>query len=139
MDARIDEGPQNGSFSGQRFRMQPENTFSFAFLYDRELEAGYDLSASLRYSWQSKIYFDDAFQPNEPISGLDLTQSSYGLLNAQLAFAKHGKDWALDFWGENLTDREYLLDAGNGGVGFGMPTFIAAPPRTYGIGISWKF
>ena len=38
-----------------------------------------------------------------------------------------------------LTNKNYLLDAGNTGGAFGYPTFIPAEPRFYGIQASAKF
>ena len=139
MDAQIDNNPVNGSFAGQRFRMQPEDTYSLALLLDRELQSGHQLDASLSYSYQSRVYFDDAFQPAEPISGLPLLQDGYGLLQGRIALSSPNRPLTLELWGQNLADEEYLMDAGNGGAGFGAPTFIAAPPRTYGLSLSWRF
>ena len=39
----------------------------------------------------------------------------------------------------NLTDKRYLLDAGNTGGGFGVPTYIAGEPRFYGVELGANF
>jgi hypothetical protein len=51
-----------------------------------------------------------------------------------------GRD-AIDRGGfaRNLTNKRYLLDAGNTGGGFGDPTYIAGEPRFYGVEIGGRF
>ena len=39
----------------------------------------------------------------------------------------------------NLTNKRYLIDAGNTGGGFGIPTYIAGEPRFYGVELGAKF
>ena len=42
-------------------------------------------------------------------------------------------------WVHNLTNRKYLLDAGNTGGSFGDITVIPAEPRFYGVQVSAGF
>jgi len=39
----------------------------------------------------------------------------------------------------NLTNEDYLIDAGNTGGAFGTATFIAGEPRLYGVQVAAKF
>ncbi len=50
-------------------------------------------------------------------------------------------DYGLGFeaYVSNALDEEYLIDAGNTGDGFGIPTFISGPPRFYGVRVSKTF
>ena len=41
--------------------------------------------------------------------------------------------WAVEAFGENILDEEYIKDAGNSGDSLGMPTFIAGRPASYGL------
>lgn len=41
--------------------------------------------------------------------------------------------------GDNLADQKYLVDAGNTGDSFGIPTFIAGTRRTYRAEFSVNF
>jgi len=50
-----------------------------------------------------------------------------------------GGDWRVSAYADNLLDKEYIIDAGNTGGAFGTPTFIAAPPRFYGVEATYKF
>jgi hypothetical protein len=40
---------------------------------------------------------------------------------------------------KNAGDREYLIDAGNTGLNFGLPTFIVGAPRTWGVELTGRF
>ena len=45
--------------------------------------------------------------------------------------------WATS--GEFNSDEEFIIDAGNTGQAFGIPTFIAGPPRFFGVQFSVRF
>lgn len=81
------------------------------------------------------MYFEPA---NAPISGLDISQPGLGLVSARLGIA-NGDDWAVSVFASNLLDKEYLVDAGNTGGGFGNPTFVAGAPRFVGIELTLGF
>ena len=67
-----------------------------------------------------------------------ISQDSYGLLNlnAKLDF---NNGFGAEAYVSNALDEEYLIDAGNTGDGFGIPTFISGPPRFYGVRVSKTF
>ena len=44
-----------------------------------------------------------------------------------------GGKWQLIGYATNLTDNQYVLDAGNTGGAFGIPTFIRGLPRLFGV------
>ena len=62
-----------------------------------------------------------------------------GLLNARLGIANPGQGWELSVFASNLLDEEYLVDAGNTGGSFGNPTFVAGPPRFWGVQLDYDF
>ena len=66
-------------------------------------------------------------------------QESYGLLNLRLRYVPSHENWAVEVFGDNLLDEEYIKDAGNTGDGLGLPTFIAGEPRTYGVTLSLNY
>lgn len=39
----------------------------------------------------------------------------------------------------NVTDKNYLLDAGNTGGAFGIPTYIPGEPRFFGAAFTARF
>ncbi|WP_278381714.1 TonB-dependent receptor [Pseudoalteromonas distincta] len=135
LDAEIDDDSNNGNLAGNKFRLQPEWTFSTGLFYSTELSNLLNLTSSLIYSYRSEVYFEPA---NAPISGLDISQPGLGLVSARLGIAS-GDDWAVSVFASNLLDKEYLVDAGNTGGGFGNPTFVAGAPRFVGIELTLGF
>lgn len=47
--------------------------------------------------------------------------------------------WEITAHAENAFDREFLIDAGNVGGSFGIPTYIAGDPRRFRVqaGVRW--
>jgi len=43
------------------------------------------------------------------------------------------------WWKYQINDKEFIIDAGNTGGAFGIPTFIAGPPRFIGFQTSVNF
>jgi outer membrane receptor protein involved in Fe transport len=95
------------------------------------LDGGRNLYVRPGYTWRSSVYFEDQNQPN-------LRQAGYGLLGLRVGmrFASH---WDVSLWGDNLTNEKYLIDAGNTGLLFGIPTVIAGRDRSYGVTLRAKF
>lgn len=132
IDGGIDEGndfaPQ---FAGARFRLQPEWQAAAGFTIDAPLGGGIRFFATPSITYRSRIFFE---VPNDPL----ISQGPVTLINARagLSFA----DDRLEVAGfiRNATDEDYLLDAGNTGGAFGIPTFIPAEPRFYGIQITGR-
>ncbi|MBU1463540.1 MAG: N-acetylmuramoyl-L-alanine amidase [Alphaproteobacteria bacterium] len=58
-------------------------------------------------------------------------------LRAGVSFAEDR--YEISAFVRNATDRNYLLDAGNTGGAFGIPTFIPAEPRFYGAQLTGRF
>ncbi|KAF1708793.1 hypothetical protein CSC70_11820 [Pseudoxanthomonas kalamensis DSM 18571] len=117
--------------AGNAFRLTPEN--SLALGLDWSIPLGNDRSLYLRpsYNWRSHVYFTDENQ-----AGLE--QDAYGLFNLR-AGMRFGSRWEIGLWGNNLADEEYLIDAGNTGATFGIPTVIAGEPRSYGVNVIARF
>ncbi|MBB5716423.1 hypothetical protein [Sphingomonas aerophila] len=40
--------------------------------------------------------------------------------------------WSLELFVANLTNTRYVRDLGQGSLSFGLPSYVAAPPRTFG-------
>ncbi|MAK61719.1 MAG: TonB-dependent receptor [Ponticaulis sp.] len=115
---------------GNRLRLSPDSTASVSarFLFDLGFA---DLKIVPSYTWQDKVYFDNTERDL-------ISQDSYGLLNlnAKLDF---NNGFGAEAYISNALDEEYLIDAGNTGDGFGIPTFISGPPQFYGVRVSKTF
>ena len=47
--------------------------------------------------------------------------------------------FAVELFAKNVLDKDYLLDGGNTGDGFGLPTFIPGPDRMVGMTLTGRF
>ena len=128
--ARFDDEP-GSPFGGNKLRLSPDHKASLAariFLMD----AGFGtLSLVPSYTWQSQVYFDNT--ERELIS-----QEAYGLVNLNVQLDLEN-GFGVEAYVNNLTGEDYIIDAGNTGDGFGIPTFIAGTPTFYGARIRRSF
>jgi iron complex outermembrane receptor protein len=64
-------------------------------------------------------------------------QSGYGLLNASLRLAPESQHYSVTLYGENLTDRYYIVAGENNG---GLNLYqVEGMPRTYGLRVTAQF
>ena len=132
--ARFDDRDDDGNaqlYASHRFRLTPDHAAAIGLDWRVPMgSASFYLRPS--YSWKSKVYFEDENTPG-------LEQDAYGLFNLRMGVTLADGRWDLGVWGSNLTDEEYLIDAGNTGRQFGTPTFVAGQPRAYGITAKVRF
>jgi len=136
-----------GAYDGNRFRLSPDHSLSLAASF-RVPVAGGELDVRPSYTWQSKVFFDDnndrAVFQQPPRSFVadniqDELQKAYGLLNLRVSWTAENAPVTLEAFATNLTDKDYIIDAGNTGDSLGLPTFIAGPPRMFGAGITYRW
>ena len=94
------------------------------------------------YSWQSRFFFDDDndrsdLQPAD--FAVDEVQKAYGLLNLRAGIRTPDQKWRLEVALKNALDAKYVIDAGNTGDNFGIPSFIAGQPRMFTAEIGFQF
>lgn len=131
IDAQIDNDPGNGNLAGSRFRLQPEWQASGGFTVD------YDFGwarffATPTVTHRSTIFFQ------VPSTAL-LSQGPVTLVNARAGVSFADERYEIAAFIRNATDEDFLLDAGNTGGAFGVPTFIPGEPRFYGVEMTAKF
>lgn len=136
LEAEIDDDSTNGDLAGNRFRLQPELTASVGVFYSNPVSSKFNLTASLVYTYRSDVFFEPE---NAPIAGLAIGEDHINLVNARIGVGSVGQGWDVNLFANNLFDREYLVDGGNTGGVFGNPTFVAGPPRLFGIELNKKF
>ncbi len=131
IDGGIGDEASNGVFRGNQFRLQPKTTASGGAILRAPL-GGVTLYATPSVTYRTKVFFE---LPNNPA----ISTPGYTLVNlrAGLEFAE-GR-YNVGGFARNLTNKKYLIDAGNTGGGFGIPTYIAGEPRFYGIELGAKF
>ena len=114
--------------SGNRLQRTPETQVTGGFDWTFGLGQWSDaVNLSVIYSWQS-----DMFWATDNIS----KESSYGLIDARLAFAPPDAPWEIALWGKNLDDELYRV---NIIPFFGEEVSQFGAPRTYGVDFAWNF
>lgn len=91
-----------------------------------------ELYATPTVTHRSSLNFE---LPNNPVT----SQGPVTLVNLRAGFQHPEGAWQITGFVSNLTDKKYLLDAGNTGGAFGIPTFIRGLPRLFGIEALYRF
>ncbi len=138
----------SGARDGNHFRLSPDHTISLGFTWEVPLDGIGIVSLTPSWSWQSKVFFDDnndrpdlqpPVLPGLQDRAVDEFQGDYGLVNIRLDLESEDGSWRITGFVNNVLDEDYLLDAGNVGDSFTIPTFIRGPKRTVGVEIGAKF
>jgi outer membrane receptor protein involved in Fe transport len=133
IDGGIDENQSFApAFSGARFRLQPEWQSAAGFTVDAPVGNGIRVFATPSITYRSRIFFE---LPNNP----RISQDAVTLLNVRGGVSFADERFELAAFLRNALNEDYLLDAGNTGGGFGIPTFIPAEPRFYGVQLTARF
>ena len=130
LDGGIDDKPANGRFAGNQFRLQPRYQASGGVTLDRDFGT-VRVFATPSITYRSRIFFE---LPNTPL----ISQGGVTLVNLR-AGVGFGERFEVAGFARNLTNKDYLLDAGNTGGSFGDPTFIPAEPRFYGVQLTARY
>lgn len=133
IDGGIDEdGAFSPAFSGARFRLQPEFQAAAGFTVDYDLGNGARFFATPSITHRSRIFFE---VPNSDL----ISQEGVTLVNARAGVSFADDRYEIAAFIRNAFDEDYLLDAGNTGGAFTIPTFIPAEPRFYGVTLTARF
>lgn len=138
IDAELESGDVDDpvvDFDGNRFRLQPETSLSAGVRYTFPALSG-SIDVGAYWDYRSNVYFEE---DNAPISGIPIKQGAYDLWALRAGYLSDGGRYGLQFYVNNLLDKEYAIDGGNTGGGLGTPTFIAGSPRFYGGEFTWYF
>jgi iron complex outermembrane receptor protein len=130
LDAEYDVFVADGAtgpidFSGNKLQTAPESSYSIALDYVSDVGSG-ELSGGLSYTWQDE-YFTGA--NNIPAFLID----DYALFNARVGYAWGNGRWAVNLWGKNLADEDFVRIRGTSGA---IAEFFG-PPRTYGLNLTY--
>lgn len=100
-------------------------------IFDAPL-GGVNVFATPSITYRSKLYFET---PNLEAR----SQGPVTLVNLVGGVRFADNRYEIAVFARNIFNKDYLLDAGNTGGSFGIPTFIPGEPRFYGLKISGKF
>ena len=134
IDASFDAEDSDGNpqeLAGNTFRLTPENSFSAGFNINLEIHKNLGYFFRPTYTYKSKVFFEETNLP-------EISQDGYGLLNVRTGLVVN-KNYEINFYITNVLDEEFIVDAGNTGGAFGIPTFIAGAPRFFGLQVKAKF
>ena len=126
IDARVDENPAYPTFSGDRFRLQSEWQGAAGGTLTLPISDKIEFFATPTVTYRSSVFFE---LPNNPVT----SQGPVTLVNLRAGVQDPGGKWQLLGYATNLFDKAYVLDAGNTGGAFGIPTFIRGLPRLFGV------
>ncbi|PZU17140.1 MAG: TonB-dependent receptor [Citromicrobium sp.] len=119
-------------FAGARFRLQPEWQGAAGFTLDAPVGGGARFFLTPTVTYRSRIFFE---VPNNP----RLSQGPVTPVNARGGVAFADDRFELAAFIRNALNEDYLLDAGNTGGAFGIPTFIPAEPRLFGVQLTARY
>lgn len=130
-DAKFDEyiDSSGNNLAGNVFRLSPRHKASIALAYERPVAENLVFSARLTEFYQSKVFFNADNKLYE-------SQEGYALTNIGVGLAHADRGWKVEAYVNNLFDQNYLLDLGNTGKSFGLPTAIRGGPRIAGLRIT---
>ena len=132
VNATFDDTDSDGrdqELAGNRFRLTPEHTFAVGGELAGTVAPVGRLFLRPSLTYKSQVYF-------EPENDPGIEQEGYALVNVRAGAELAGGQLTIEGYVENLADEEYIIDAGNTGGAFGIPTFIPGPPRFFGIRLS---
>lgn len=135
IDARFnafDDAGNPQQLAGNRFRLTPEYTAAIGADWSVPVAVG-RFYVRPSYTWRSSVFIEED-------NDAEIAQGAYGLakLRVGLAFGE-AERYELTAFVNNALDKDYLIDAGNTGALFGIPTFIPGQPRTYGLRFGARF
>ena len=119
-------GPIKFDASGTKLNRTPDLTYNLSLNYILPTATG-------EYAAQLTYLYNDGF--NFEVSG-QLQQESYDLINAELSWTSVDDNWRVRVYGKNLTDEEYATLGDISALGDNL---AYDPPRTYGIGIQYRY
>lgn len=117
-----------GDFSGNQMQRTPETQFNTGFEFTTGAGSWEDaLLFRLNYTWQDEMPWAHTNVAWEP---------SFGLFDGRISLAPQNASWSVSVWGKNLTDEDVRANVIEflGGI-----ASIYAPPRTYGVDVTWEF
>lgn len=128
LDATYDDFviPGGADFSGNSLQQAPEHSFSLLLDYAKPIGAS-TLTVGLSYTYQDEYFTGASNIPNFLID-------SYHLLNGRVGWEWNDGQWALQAWGKNLADEEFVRIRGTSGA---IAEYFG-PPRTYGLTLTYR-
>jgi len=137
-DATFDDTGENGRsqrYAGSTLRLTSRHTASLGATFATTAGRRGRLEFSPVWQYRSAHWFDD---DNTRLGG-SLRQGGFARVNLRLAWQSPGRTWEAAASADNVLDKTFLIDAGNIGADFGMPTFIRGEPRLLHLDVTRRW
>ena len=134
LNAEFEDSTKAGSrfdYGGNKFRLAPELSTSFFVRKGLQFDT-LSVELELISSFQTETFFESSNRP-------DLAQDDYWITDVSVKFTTPDSRWTAELYADNLFDERYIIDAGNTGGGFGIPTFVAGMPFIGGVRVYADF
>lgn len=129
MDAEI----RTGEFTGDTPVQTPSVMANAIATYTPTATiAGLEPFGQLDVSYRSKVELALANNPAE-------VQDGYTLVGLRAGVRSPDGKWEMAAWAHNLTDKLYKASSFGAGSGFLPGRIVYAPPRTYGVSLSYRY
>ncbi len=129
VDAKFDSTDANGDaqgLAGNTFRLTAKHSFSAGFTLQTMDSRSGSLFLSPNISVRSRVFFQE-----DNVEGIE--QPSVALVGLRAGYRLPGGKTEIAVIARNVLNKEYIIDAGNTGGAFGIPTFIAGQPRLISV------
>ena len=134
-DAKFDSTDANGNKqarAGNRFRLTPMHSYSAGINLDATKHRFGQLYLSPNTTYRGKVFFEDTNLPA-------ISEKGQLLFNLRAGLRLPDDRTEVTVIARTLFDQQYIIDAGNTGGAFGIPTFIAGAPRFVTVQVSRRF
>jgi len=121
----IDENGQRQRYAGSTLRLTSRHSAALGATLAADAGPRGRLEFTPVWQYRSRLWFDD---DNARLGG-SLHQGGYARVNLRLAWLSPSRDWQVAASVDNVFDKDFLIDAGNIGADFGLPTFVRGEPR----------
>jgi iron complex outermembrane receptor protein len=124
-----------GFSAGNQFAQAPEHTVNLIATYTHPVPAGGNVVATVDYSYQSRISFEDANFGDGPAF-----QNPYGIADIRLSWnSVLGSRVDASVFVKNLTDVAYAVERQDITSSFGFVGTVYNDPRTFGFELRYNF
>ncbi len=116
-------------YAGYTFRLTPRHAYSIGGTVTMPIVDAGELFVTPVWQYKSQHYFED----DNASFNYTLRQPAFGTANVRIGWRSPKGRWEVAGYASNVFDKDYLIDAGNTGGSFGIPTFVRGEPRRTGV------
>ncbi len=118
--------------AANRFRLTPMHSYSAGINLDATKRRFGQLFVSPNATYRGKVFFEDTNLPA-------ISEKGQLLFNVRGGLRLPDDRTEITVVARNVFDQQYIIDAGNTGGAFGIPTFIAGAPWFVTAQLSRRF